>query len=209
MIDEERQELQEEREGEETTVSTPQTSFQAPSYTPRGSSRKGVILRWLVILVILGALIFAGVSFFRAQQGQGTEEVTPTPTLEPSPTETPTPVPTSPTPTKKPAATPTKILTPTKAATKGLTVRVLNGSGVAGRAAEARDYLVSVGYAVSSVGNAENFTYEKVEIQITKAKESLLATLKKDLEGKYSVGTTSATLSSSEGVDAVVIIGKQ
>ena len=194
----------------------PQSTFSSPSYSsPRGPRKIGVVLRWVILFLIAGLLIFAGVSFFRAQQSEKVEEITPTPTVE-APTATPTPESTTPTPTKKPTVTPTKAPTPTKAATssattsKGLTIKVLNGGGVGGKAKEASEYFVSLGYTVQSIGNAENSpNYDKGEIQITKAKESMLATLRKDVEGKYTVGTTSSTLSTSEGVDAIVIIGKQ
>lgn len=183
------------------------SSFQ--SYSPRPRKR-GVILRWIAIILVLGLLGFAGFSVFRAQEGSTEEEVVPTPTIEEVPTETPTPEPEgSPTPTSKPTATPTKAPTSTPVPTKGLTLKVLNGSGTAGEAGRAADFLRDLGYAVQSTGNADNFDYESTEIQITAAKENLLASLKKDVEGKYSVGTTSAILSSSEGVDVVIIVGKK
>lgn len=193
----------------ETPAAPAQTSsFQSYSSKPR---KRGVILRWIAILLILGLLGFAGFSVFRAQQGNSQpEEEIPTPTIEQIPTETPTPEPKgSPTPTSKPTATPTKAPTGTPVPTKSVTLKILNGSGTAGEAGKAADFLRDLGYAVQSTGNADNFDYTKTEIQITKAKENLLTSLKKDVEGKYAVGTTSATLSTSEGVDAIVIIGKQ
>lgn len=194
---------------QEPVVTTPQSSFSTSSYSNRPKKR-GVIIRWVAVLLILGLLAFGAYNLFNTFTGESEEEATPTPTAAPIPTDTPTPQPTSLTPTKA-AATPTRTPTPTKAATsatKGVTLRVLNGTTITGEAARARDFLQGLGYTVSSIGNAETQDYTKTEIRITASKEGSLATLKKDIETKYPVGTTSATLSTSEGVDAIVITGK-
>lgn len=201
--------LDEGQENPEPVTVQPQSSFSSSSFSQR-PKKGGVLLRWAIILVVLGALIFTGVSLFRSR-GEDTakNEPTPTPTIVPTDTPTPTPA-TSPTPTKKPTPTPTVKVETTSPVSKGLTLKILNGGGVGRKAQEASDYLVSLGYTVQSIGNAENSpNYDKGEIQITKAKESMLAALKKDVEGRYTVGSASAILSSSDSVDAVVIIGKQ
>lgn len=190
---------------DETTISqvAPQGMVSPQS---RGGKQRFIIP--ILILVLLGAL-FAGGKFLSSKG-----ETIPTPTPFPTPQETPTPTPTpvvSPTPTPK--ATPTKKPTPTKEATssantKGLIVRVLNGSGVTGRAASLAEYLEGLGYGIGGTGNADNSDYDKGTITIKSSKENLLTTLKTDVATKYSVGTTSATLASTESYDALVIIGK-
>lgn len=168
----------------------------------------------LIILLILGGLVYGGVSFLRSR---GETIPTPTPIPTPMPTEEPTPTPQEatptatkkPTPTKKPSPTPTKAATSSATTSKGLTVRVLNGTDIAGRAGATADFLKGLGYEIAGTGNAQTQDFEKATITIKKDKESLLATLKKDLETKYAVGTTSATLSSSADYDAVVTVGKQ
>lgn len=178
-----------------------------------GSGMKRFILP-LIILLILGGLIFGGVSFLRSR-GEAIPTPTPVPTAEPTQEPSPTPEATpsatqkaKATPTKKPTATPTKAAT-SSAESKGLTVRVLNGTDIARRAAGAADFLKGLGYEIAGTGNADTQDFEKATITIKSSKESLLATLKKDLETKYAVGTTSATLSSSADYDAVVTVGKQ
>lgn len=196
---------------DETTIS--QVSPQG-NISGGGGGKKKILIPIIVVIILLAA-IFGGASFLRSQS-KSIPTPTPFPTAEPSPTEevTPTPEETK-TPTGKPKATPTKKPTPTKEATsagttntKGLTIRVLNGSGIAGRAAGLADYLKGLGYGINGTGNADSEDYEKTTITIKKDKESLLATLKSDISTKYSVGTTSATLTASESHDAVVVIGK-
>lgn len=197
---------------DETTISqvTPPTMMGTSS----GGGKKKFLLPVIVIVVLL-ALLFGGVTFFRSKQ-ETIPTPTPFPTEEPTPTieETPTPAVTT-SPTKKPTATPTKKPTPTAESsssattnTKGLTVRVLNGSGITGRAADTADFLKSLGYAIGGTGNADADTYEKTTISIKASKADKLATLKADLATKYEIGTTSATLAESESSDAIVIVGK-
>lgn len=197
-----------EPESEPEPVAAPESSFSSsPSYVSKPPRKMGVIFRWIAILIILGLLIFGGISLFRSQQDKSETSATPTPTLEPTPSDTPTPVPSiSPTPTKKPTPTPTSTAA---VPSKGLTLKVLNGTDIAGRAATARDFLQGLGYTVSSIGNTETQDYDKTVITITSGKSSSLTSLQTDVGGKYVVGTASATLSTSEGVDALVIIGKQ
>lgn len=172
---------------------------------------------WLLVPVVLAILIGGGFFFFRSRQE--TEEVvtfTPTPTSSaftptPEPEETPMP-----TPTKQVTSTPkpTPIPTPQRVATtaaelkrQAISVQVLNGTGVAGVAKKAADYLASFFYIISNVGNAENYNFEKTVIQTKKAAD--LDLLKADLENQYEIGSASATLPSSSSYDAVVIIGKK
>lgn len=182
-----------------------------PQPTASGSGRKKFIFITIIILILAG-LVFGGTTYLRGRQE---EIITPTPLPTPEPSATPAPE-TTPSATPKAGAkataTPTKKPTPTgpeATPTKGLTIRVLNGSGEVGKAGTAADFLKGLGYGIAGTGNADNYDYEKSTITIKKDKESLLATLKKDLESKYQVGTTSATLASSSSYDAEVIIGKQ
>lgn len=187
---------------------------------PEQSQRRGIgkLILPIVIIVILLAIIGGGAYYLRSKE-ETIPAPTPAPTIaEPTPTEQLTPIAAQTlTPTGKGAKpTPTKTVLQTSASssaqtpsTKGLTLKVLNGSGVAGKAGTAADYLKGLGYAVSSTGNADNFNYDQSTITIKAAKQSSLASLKTDLAAKYAVGTTSATLASIEDVDAVVIIGKQ
>ncbi len=192
----------------ETTIS--QVSPQ-PTFTPQsgGGGGKKILLPIIIVIIIL-VIIFGSGKFLGSRQ-QAIPEPTPFPTPQPTSTPTPTPTPSvSPTPTPK--ATPTK--KPTPAATssavtsKGLSVRVLNGSGIAGRAASTADYLKGLGYDIASTGNADKSDYENTQITIKSSKQSLLAGLKSDLAAKFKVGTKEATLSATDSADAEVILGK-
>lgn len=121
-------------------------------------------------------------------------------TAEVSPTITPTGSPTKITP--GPSEKPTPTVKP-----KGISVRVLNGSGVTGVAGKVADFLKSLGYAIAGTGNAPNYNYATTEISTKKSQT--LSTLQADLAGKYEVGSASATLSATESADAVVIVGKK
>lgn len=191
---------------DETTIS--QVNPQ-PTFAPQagGGGGKKILLPIIIVIVVL-AIIF-GAGKFLGSRGQAIPEPTPFPTQQPTATPTPT-LETSPSPTPK--ATPTK--KPTPAATssavtsKGLSVRVLNGSGIAGRAASTADYLKGLGYDIASTGNADKSDYENTTITIKSSKQSFLAELKSDLAKKYQIGTTSATLSATDSADAEVILGK-
>lgn len=182
-------------------------SLQKPSRRPR------LLVYIVLFLIILGILIFAG-SKFLGSQGGGEPTPTPaTPTVAVEPTEEPTPEVTGDlTPTKKqtsptPKATSTPKYTPDPSKS-GLTIQVLNGSGEKGVASQMAETLRSLGYTVSSTGNADTFDYQNVTIQIKSTKSNLLTQLRKDLSSDYTVGSTTTDLSASTSADAVVIVGK-
>ena len=133
--------------------------------SPRRNGKR-FILPVLIVAILLAAL-FAGGKYVRSR---GEEIPTPTPLQAPIETPTPTSGPTS-TPVSTTKATPTKKPTPTKEATssantKGLIVRVLNGSGISGRAASLAEYLEGLGYEIGGTGNADNPDYDKSTITI-------------------------------------------
>lgn len=186
----------------EEILTTPTvTPSRLENYSPRGPSLKKKIG---LLVIILGLLLLVGGLLF-ARGRKGGEEVSPTPT----PTLTAEPTPTlevSPTLTPQVTPTPTAKPTPT-VKSKGIKVRVLNGSGVVGAAGKVTDFLKSLGYEIVSTGNAENYNFEKTEI-LAKASATLLQ-LQTDLATKYEIGTTSATLTATESADAVVTVGKK
>lgn len=194
----------------EENVKPQPINYNIISPTRRGGQGKKILL----VLIILFLVVGGGIFIFARGRGGESEEIAPTPT----PTETPasnaaSPTPTpevSPTPTGKPTPTAKPSPTPTKKATKGLSLRVLNGSGVTGAAKDAADYLSGLGYEIVGTGNANDIgSFETTTIEIKKDKESLLAQLKIDLQTKYALGTTSATLSATESADAIITVGKK
>lgn len=196
--------------GMENTASPFQTPQDSTYVSPQKPSIK--IGRWIIAVIILAMLIGGGVKLWGLRSGQTSENLAPTP----SPTEfqfpTNTPAPTgssetvTPSPSPKPTANPIDKTTGLDRST--LSVEVQNGSGVAGAAGKASDVLKGFGYNVVATGNAGNFDYENVTVQVKSAKSDFLALLKKDLGFSYTVGSTSADLSSDSSADALVIIGK-
>lgn len=168
---------------------------------------------YLVIALVIIVLVFLGSKLLGQNQKQDINDlpaiITPTEmpsvTVDLSPSQSPTPSPTN-TPTPKPTINP--IDNSTGLNRSNLSVTVQNGSGVAGTAGKAADILRNLGYVISATGNADNYDYVNVSIQIKAASSEFLALLKKDLAESYTVGSNSADLSTSFSSDALVIIGK-
>jgi len=118
-------------------------------------------------------------------------------TLSPTLTTTPTPIPT---------------LNPVDTASgldrSELSVTVQNGSGEAGVAGKGAATLKHLGYNVAGTGNADNFDYTNVVVQVKSAESDYLGLLKNDLGLSYTIGSNSADLPDSFSTDALVIIGK-
>jgi len=85
---------------------------------------------------------------------------------------------------------------------------VQNGSGTAGVAAKGVSVLKGLGYDVVTSGNADNFNYTNVTIQVKSGKSDFLSLLKKDLGFNYTIGSATSDLPDSFSSDALVIIGQ-
>lgn len=195
---------------ENSSFQSPISQFNYSTPAPAGKSKN--FLRLIIFAIILIGLIW-GVQklFFVGSRESKPAAITPTPTEYQFPTDTPAPSPTS--AISNPTATPiTKSVNPIDAATgldrSALSIEIQNGSGETGSASKGSDILKSFGYKVIATGNADNFDYLDATIRVKSTKTSFLALLKKDLGFSYTVGSTSADLSSSSTADALVIIGK-
>lgn len=176
-----------------------------PTFTPQRRNTK----KWpayLILTIVVVILLFLG---FRAVSSYKSSP-TPMPTpIVVSPTDTPTP-------TVAPSTTPGVTLTPTVNPVdkdsgldrSQLSVTVQNGSGTAGVGAKAADVLKGVGYNVVATGNADNFNYTNVTIQVKAGKSDFLNLLKKDLGFSYTIGSATSDLPDSFSSDALVIIGQ-
>lgn len=111
----------------------------------------------------------------------------PTPTVSPRPTATPTPTPAF----KK----------------EDLKIKILNGSGIKGKAADVRDYLKDLGYGEILTDNADNFDYKQTVIKVKKGKELAVDWLKKDLNSKVKKLKIESS-DKEETADIVIIIGQ-
>lgn len=196
------------------------SQFYNPSPSAPKKSKSKVILFLLLLIVIAGLAIFGTMRFLQARDDA--LEATPTPTADfniptepPEPTEEP-----EPTSSDSASVTPGKVSpTVTKAAGASidkatgldrskLTIEVQNGSGTAGAAGKMQTELEGLGYIVSKTGNADNYDYAETVIQVKATRKSYLPLLEKDLSGSYTIGSTSATLTSSTA-DAIIIVGKE
>ena len=113
-------------------------------------------------------------------------------------------------PLVKISPTPTITLTPTP--TPGfkkeeLKIKVLNGSGVKGKATEVKDFLTSKGYGEILTGNADNFDYPQSVIQVKKDRQQAADWLKKDLK-EYVSNFKISSLEENQAADLVLIIGQ-
>jgi hypothetical protein len=114
---------------------------------------------------------------------------------------------TQPTPTPAPTAVPTNTPTPTPEPDReSLRVKVLNGSGTAGKASDVKAILSEAGYTDILTGNADSFDYEKTEIQLKEDSALYFEVLKADLQ-EYAQVVQGDPLDEDEAADAVVIIG--
>ena len=172
------------------------------SPTPK-KRRSGLIVTIIVVLILA-----AGGYFFFNSRSQTAQKPTPTPAAQPTlePTEEPTSTPSG---TITPGDT-TPTVRPTTGAVEDATelnIQVLNGSGTVGVAGEVRDHLTGQGYKNVDTGNADNYDYTNVTINIKSSRKAFLADLQKALEDKYTLAD-SGTLGADSSYDAVVIVGK-
>ena len=179
-----------------------------PSRPQKSLPKRTIVLIAVVVLVLI-SVVFIRLS---GSKKQNVSSLT-TPSQSPSQTTTSSPVQqanSSATPVASSVPKPSNnpIDKTTGLDRSKLNVVVENGSGGAGAAGKAADYLKGLGYNIVSTSNADSFSYSNVVIQVQEAKSDYLGLLKKDLGFNYTIGTTSADLSSGASEDAVVIIGQ-
>ncbi len=114
-----------------------------------------------------------------------------------------------PVPTATPTVVPLPTVTPTPAFTKAdLKIKVLNGSGVVGKAGDVRDILKSKGYTDVLTGNADNYDYTQSELQVKDNKQQATAMIEQDLKA-YESSFKVTTLSATNSADVVLIVGSE
>jgi outer membrane PBP1 activator LpoA protein len=89
-----------------------------------------------------------------------------------------------------------------------LSVAVENGSGAEGTAGKAAKILQDLGYNVVSTGNADNFNYEGVTIQVKDPQSNFVNLLKQDLGNDYTITSGTSDLAPDSPTDCLIIIGK-
>lgn len=170
-----------------------------PATSPTGSpiyqesQEKNAKWLWLlIILIIIGALVFAfykGIGpFSQLKKSIGGKEASPTPQTISSPVPEESPV--------------SETMDKSKPS-----IRVLNGSGVAGVASSFKDFIEGLGYKVASLGNADSYDFTQTEVRFKEDFKSYEDTLVSDLSDKYSVKVSSDDLESSDSADIEIIVG--
>ncbi len=147
-----------------------------------------IITTILVIIAIVAGLYFLG-------QSRENGEVSLIPLNEQAPTSAPVVDPTA-TPTEAPDLDRSE-----------LTVDVLNGSGTAGAAGDMADIIEDLGYTLGTTGNADNFDYEGITVNVSEESKDYLELLLADLKEKVS-GTVTGSVSASLTTGAEVIVGQ-
>jgi len=89
-----------------------------------------------------------------------------------------------------------------------LKIQVLNGSGVPGRAGEAKAFLEDLGYENIEIGNADSYDYEETVIKVEEEATDLFDFLKSDLEEEYDLRAESDSLEENSDYDVVIILGE-
>ncbi len=111
-----------------------------------------------------------------------------------------------------PTVAPTIVPTPTIDASilrKDISVRVLNGGGVAGAASKMKAFLEEKGYVVDSTGNTKEYTYNSTVVQVKAGKETQKTMLTDDLKVDYVLEASLEAVASDAAYDAIVIVGKE
>ena len=111
-----------------------------------------------------------------------------------------------------PTVAPTVVPTPTLDASllrKDISVRVLNGGGVAGAASKMKTFLEEKGYVVDSTGNTKEYTYNSTVVQVKAGKETQKTMLTDDLKVDYVLEASLEAVASDAAYDAIVIVGKE
>lgn len=143
-------------------------------------AKKIVIILAVCILVFLGIFIFRQVLF-----SPDTPQVDPVASI-----------------------TPTTIPTPT-INFDSLKIQVLNGSGIAGQAAEASDLLFQNKFKVTNTGNALNYDFVTTEIQVKNSiPTSVTDLIIKSFERDYNSTISATKLSDSDEYDIKIITGR-
>ncbi|MFH1840836.1 MAG: LytR C-terminal domain-containing protein [Candidatus Shapirobacteria bacterium] len=121
--------------------------------------------------------------------------------------ETTSPVAETPIETSEPAI---EEVTPTPSLMReDLKVEILNGSGVAGLAAQASQYLEGLGYQEVKTANAGKYDYAETVIQIKESQKSYLEMVKEDVSKKYPLASEIENLEEESEFDIVIILGKK
>ncbi len=104
-------------------------------------------------------------------------------------------------------APPSPTATPTPSIDKKtIRIKVLNGSGIAGKASDVKEALTEKGYQEILTGNADDFDYTTTEIQVKKDASDSATIIKTDLKENVSAPKI-VPLDENETADVIIIVG--
>lgn len=190
---------------QELSQTPPQSAFtiqnnEAISSDGGGKKRFGiyfVVVAFLSFILGLGAM--AGVTYFG--------KINITLLKVPSGLHVPAFLGAKPSPTVAIAVVPTVAPTEKPVDLHAYAISVLNGSGVAGKAAEVKTSLTTAGFKVSTTGNADKNDYTKTQITAKKTVDHAFVNKLQD-ELKKTFVVEVSTSASSDQADVTVILGK-
>jgi len=88
-----------------------------------------------------------------------------------------------------------------------LSIQVLNGSGISGKAGEVKDVLEELGYENVDAGNADSYDFEEMVISIKEESEDYVDMLVEDLSDDYTVADDTEELDEDSDFDVVITVG--
>jgi len=178
---------------EETPAAEPVAETPIESEAPANNIKTIIIVT--LIFMVLGMVIAGGIITYNGALSKMNASQ---PAINPQATITPTP-------------TPTVVITtePEKVDQTSLKIQVLNGSGVGGKAGQAKDYLAGLGYKNLTTGNANTSTYATTTIAIKEDKNSFAEAIIQDLKTKYTLADKTTVLDQKSDFDVVITVGKK
>jgi LytR cell envelope-related transcriptional attenuator len=158
---------------------------------------------WLVLLILSVVLGIVGYALARNRIDGWLSVASPTPTVKATPVSTP-----SSSPSIIPSPTPSAISTPTPSSSPStsITLRVLNGTTVAGAASKVQTILKSAGFTVRTIGNAKTQDYASTYVYYQAGKLDQANKVAAALT-TYSVTVQESSLAAPDMV--LVVIGKK
>src|SRR4030042_2694853 len=153
----------------------------------RGPGGKLIFLI-IFALLVLGAIV-GGILYFQKGVSEPTQQET-TPTETPKETLTPTPV------------------KEEEIDLKTISISILNGSGIAGKAGQVKDLLSKGGFSEENIitGNADSYDYKTVSVSLKDGlSEKVINTIQTSLSDDYKVEVSEDNLQENSTYDVVII----
>ena len=178
-----------EKEKEEDGGSEPETKDE----TSKKSKPAQISLKQVLMIAVPTAIVVAtltgGILYYL--NNSGSIDISPSPTVEPS-------------------ASPVETAVPEPLFERSeITVQVLNGSGIAGYAGDAKDLLEDLGYVDVDAGNADTYDFTETVVSVKEESQDYLDMVVEDLSEVYVVSEETVTLDETSDFDVVITVGSE